>query len=168
MTFVVNRLQDLRQRQGIPLYMCFINLTKAYDSADRTLLWTVLQLFVVPPSVLSVCRQFHDNMRRCVRTDDGVCSVWCSVEQGLRQGCVLAPLLFDIFFTAVLNAAPASFHLDPDIVEDMVTYTKKYVVGGQERSSARRPWTRKVPPRRCGVWWCTRTTRASCRSRLVD
>ena len=42
----------------------------------------------------SVIRQFHDGMRACVRLDDMVGSRWLPVEQGLRQGCVLAPLLF--------------------------------------------------------------------------
>lgn len=32
------RLQETRQNQRIPLYMCFIGLTKAYDPADGTLL----------------------------------------------------------------------------------------------------------------------------------
>ena len=41
MMFVIRRLQNLAQKR-IPLYVCFINLTKEYDSVDRTLLWTVL------------------------------------------------------------------------------------------------------------------------------
>lgn len=52
--------------------------------------------------------------------DKGVCSGCFSVEQGLARGCALAPLLFDIFMTAVLDVALAYFRLDPDIVEDMV------------------------------------------------
>ena len=44
-------------------------------------------------------------MRACVRNDDGVCSEWFEVAQGLWQGCVLVPLLFIIFFTAMLIVA---------------------------------------------------------------
>ena len=62
MMLVVRRLQDLAQKKDIPLYMCFIDLTKAYDSVDRTLLWDVLARFGVPPRMLAVIRQFHDGM----------------------------------------------------------------------------------------------------------
>ena len=84
--------------------VCMIyRLTKAYDSVDRTLLWSVLARFSVPRNMISVIRQFHDGIRTCERPDDRVCSGWFAVEQDLRQGCVLAPLLFNIFFTASIN-----------------------------------------------------------------
>ena len=55
--------------------------------------------------MISVIRQFHDGMRVCVRLDDRVCSGSFAVEEDLRQGCVLAPLLFIIFFAVVINVA---------------------------------------------------------------
>ena len=80
MMFVVRRLQELARQKRIPLYACFIDLTKAYDSVDRTLLWKVLGRFGVPQRMISVTRQFHDGMRACVRLDDGECSEWFPVE----------------------------------------------------------------------------------------
>ena len=103
MTFVVCRLIEIRQKAGVSLFMCFIDLQKAYDTVDRTLLWQVLTRIGVPPQMIAVIQQFHDGMRACVRPDDGVCLDWLEVEQGLRQGCVLSPLLFHIFFAAVLT-----------------------------------------------------------------
>ena len=38
MMFVIRRLQELAQKKRISLYVCFIDLTNAYDSVDRTLL----------------------------------------------------------------------------------------------------------------------------------
>ena len=38
MMLVIRRLQDLAQKKRILLYVCFIVLTKEYDSVDQTLL----------------------------------------------------------------------------------------------------------------------------------
>ena len=101
MLFVVRRIQELGRQREIPLYMCFVDLQKAYDSVDRKLLWKVLARAGVPSVMIDVIRQFHDGMRARVRMDDGELSEWFEVTQGLRQGCVLSPLLFNIFFAAV-------------------------------------------------------------------
>ena len=74
MMFVVRRLQEIGRKAGVSLFMCFIDLQKAYDTVDRTLLWQVLTRIGVPPQVIEVIQQFHDGMRACVRPDDGVCS----------------------------------------------------------------------------------------------
>ena len=71
MLFVVRRLQDLGRQRKIPLYMCFVDLQKAYASADRELLWEVLDRAGVPSVMIDVIRQFHDGMRARVRMDDG-------------------------------------------------------------------------------------------------
>ena len=130
MMFVIRRLQELVLKKRTPLYVCFIDLTKAYDSVDRTLLWTVLARFGVPQNTISVIRQFHDGMRACVWLDDRVCSRWFAVEQGLRQRCVLAPLLFNIFFAAVINVASARLKADKGIMDAMVHLRKKRRAGG--------------------------------------
>ena len=46
----------------------------------------VLARFVVPPKMLVVIRHFQDGMSVRIRTDDGECSEWFAVGQGLRQG----------------------------------------------------------------------------------
>ena len=125
MVLVIRRLQELAPKKRFPLYVCFIDLTKVYGSVDQTLLWTVLARFGVPQNMISVIRKFHDGMRACVRLDERVCSRWFAVEQGLRQGGVLAPLLFNIFFTAIINVASTRFKADKGIMDALVHPMKK-------------------------------------------
>ena len=96
MMFVVRRLQKLGRTSNTFLDICFIDLAKAYDSVDCVLLWEVLARFGVPPRMIKVIRMFHDGMRTRVQFGDGDFSAWFNVCQGLRQGLVLSPLLFNI------------------------------------------------------------------------
>ena len=102
------------------LFMCFIDLQKEYDTVDRTLLWQILTRIPVPPLMIAVIQQFHDGIRACVRPDDGVCSDWFEVEQELRQRCVLSPLLFNIFFTAMLIVALQRIREELAILAELV------------------------------------------------
>ncbi len=120
MLFVIRMLQEFGREKYIPLFVCFIDLQKAYDSVDRKLLWLILNRFGVPDKLISVIRAFHDGMRAAVRFGDET-SEWFEVDKGLRQGCVLAPLLFNLFFTAVLNVAVQEFMSDEQVMKDLVS-----------------------------------------------
>ena len=136
MLFVICRLQELARKKLIPLYVWFIDLTKAYDSVDRTLLVAVLTRFGVPHNMISVIRQFHDGMRACVQLDDRVYAGWFAVEQGLCQGCMLAPLLFNIFFAEVMNVPYTRFKADKGIMDALVHPRKKNGAGGRREATA--------------------------------
>ena len=118
--FTIRRLQELVRKARVPLFLCFIDLQKAYDSVDRTRLWQVLARFGAPPQRIEVIRQFHDGMRACVRSDDGRCSERFEVAQGLHQECVLSPLLFNVFFAAILFVVLERFSKDAGILADLI------------------------------------------------
>ena len=52
----------------------------------------------MPPRMPSVIRSLHSGMKAVVRTGGGT----TSVTNSLRQGCTLAPSLFNIYFRAMV------------------------------------------------------------------
>ena len=71
---MVRRLQEVRRKAGVSLFTCFIDLQKACDTVDRTLLWQVLIHIGVPPQMIAVIRLFYDETRDCRRPDHVVYS----------------------------------------------------------------------------------------------
>ena len=61
------------------------------------------------------------------------------MEQGLRQGCVLALVLFNIIFAAVINATYMRFKADKDIMDALVHLRKKTGAGGRGRVTSGEP-----------------------------
>ena len=88
-------LEKTREHQEL-LFTLFVNLRKAYDSLKRLALWQVLKKLGVPPLMLKISTSFHEGMQAEVRIG-GVLSEYFRARNGLRQGCTLAPALFNLF-----------------------------------------------------------------------
>ena len=86
------------------LYMTFVDLTKALDTVSRKGLWKIMSKFGCPERFVKIVRQFHDGMMVQV-LDDGNASDPFPVTNGVKQGCVLAPTLFSLLFSAMLMDA---------------------------------------------------------------
>ena len=77
---------------------------QAFDMVNREALWTLLEKQGSPANFVSIIRDFHDGM--CERVSaGGKLSDPFNVTNGVKQGCILAPLLFVLFYAAMLNEA---------------------------------------------------------------
>ena len=74
-------------------------------------------------------------MRVCARLDDRASSPWFTVKQSLRPGFVLSLLLFNIFFTAVINATYTHFKADKNIMYALMHLRKKNKEMGWRREA---------------------------------
>ena len=100
----VRQAQEKCIEQNMDLVAIFIDLTKAFDTANREALWVILSKLWCPTNFVNLIRHFHDDMTGQVLSD-GQASDPFSISSGVKQGCVLAPVLFNLFFTCVLNHA---------------------------------------------------------------
>ena len=73
-----------------------MDLEKAYDRVPREKLWNVMQEYGVDGQLLQAIKSLYECSEVCVRVD-GMKSRPFTVGVGLRQGCVLSPLLFITF-----------------------------------------------------------------------
>ena len=104
MIFSVRQLQEKCQEQNEPLFLAFIDLTKAFDLVSRSGLFQLLKKIGCPPKLHSIIQSFHTDMRSTV-SYNGARSEPFPISSGVKQGCVLAPTLFGIFFSMLLTHA---------------------------------------------------------------
>ena len=114
MIFLARQLQEKCREQQRDLYLVFIDLTKAFSSVSREVLWTVLSKFGCPSKLTNIIRAFHGGIYAQI-IDNGDFSEPFPVVSGTKQKCVLAPLLFNIFYTAMLIVAFRSNSLGIDV-----------------------------------------------------
>jgi len=108
MVFVARLLQEKCCEQHRSLYMAFTNLSKAFDTIYPAILWKTLSKFGCLPIFLAILQDFHDDMSAQVICG-GASSAFFPVQVGVKQGCVLAPVILNIFMTAVALYARDSF-----------------------------------------------------------
>jgi len=99
MVFSLIRLQEKSVEQSRPLYVVFIDLTKAFHTVSRS--YNIPKLLGCPEALLSLLVELHDNMKARVQFDGSVSKTF-PICREVKQGCVLAPTLFGIFFQLFL------------------------------------------------------------------
>ena len=87
---------DTRKKLKRSTFCAFIDFKKAYDFINRGKLWTRLQNIGVSSKMLVAVKSLYTSVSSCVRVNNFYTN-WFEVNSGLRQGCSLSPLLFNLF-----------------------------------------------------------------------
>jgi hypothetical protein len=101
MLFTLRQIQEKCVEQQQELHLIFIDIVKAYDCINRNVLWLILGKFGCPPRFLALLKELHIDNRNMVKVGQ-LLSETFQTRNGVRQGCVLAPVLFNAFMTGFL------------------------------------------------------------------
>ena len=105
MIFFARQLQEKCREQHQDLYMAFVDLTRAFDTVNQDLLWNTLHKFGCPPTFIGMLQQFHTGMCAQVVMANSQSSIH-PAEVGVKHGCVLAPIIFNLLLVAITLVSP--------------------------------------------------------------
>ena len=75
--------------------MNFIDFRKASDCIQRPSLWWIMKKYGIPDDTVVIIQNLYEEGPSSVRWN-GAIGEWFTVMTGVRQGCILSPLLFAV------------------------------------------------------------------------
>jgi hypothetical protein len=98
--FAVRQIMRAAKRTDTTLAMAFIDITKAYDCVNRDMLFKLLAGYGIPPKIINAIKAMYDGSSVSIRNGKEISAPF-QVLTGVRQGCLLSCMLFDIVMDAV-------------------------------------------------------------------
>lgn len=87
---------------GSTVYCCFLDLSKAFDKVDHSLLIKKLYKSDIPSHYVNLIEYMYFNQQTNVMFNSKLSRSW-RVGCGVRQGGILSPLLFNIYINHVIE-----------------------------------------------------------------
>ena len=94
--FILTSLIQRHKLNRKPFFTVFVDFSKAFDMVSHQHLWKKLKEMGMSASILHVLEDMYRGLRSCVQTPGG-CTDFFMHKRGVRQGCILSPLLFALF-----------------------------------------------------------------------
>ncbi len=92
---LLRRIPEQSHEWNSPLYLVFIDFEKAFDSLHRASLWKILRNYGIPKKLVNVIQSLYESFE-CSFIHNSELTEPFLVETGVRQGCILSPILFSL------------------------------------------------------------------------
>lgn len=106
-----NLIRKVCHENNEKIYSCFVDFRKAFDSIPRDIMLQKLQNLGLTGKFFNIIRKIYTTDRSCVKIDKSRSELF-DIDLGVRQGCVLSPLLFNLFVS--------------DLAKSLDSYTEKF------------------------------------------
>ena len=100
--FVINQIIEKFLEMDRKVYHVFIDFQKAFDSVRHDILWSVLSIQGVPSNTITLLKNLYEKNECSVRVN-GKTSEPFHPELGVRQGCIISPILFNAFLQCIID-----------------------------------------------------------------
>ena len=104
------------------VFMCFLDASKAFDRVNHTILFRKLSERGAPSYIVRILAYWYGTQTMCVSWG-GITSSMFTVSNGVRQGGILSPYLFNVYMdglSVALNKAHVGCLLGESIVNHLM------------------------------------------------
>nr|VZI27408.1 unnamed protein product [Spirometra erinaceieuropaei] len=103
--FTLRRILEFRHSYQQPTAVCFIDFAAAFDSVNRESLWRIMALDGVPAKIIAMIKAYYRSTTARVLVRNNLSQPF-GLRFGVRQGCILSPILFNYAIDWILGRAP--------------------------------------------------------------
>lgn len=103
--FTFTGIAQLKRKQGQKMYTCFIDLSAAFDTINRQKLMNKLQRLGLSDKIVNIIEGIYKHTYSTIWDGKNISQVF-QTNLGVRQGCILSPLLFSIYLNDLNESIP--------------------------------------------------------------
>ena len=85
-----------------PMHAAFVDFSKAFDLVNHRVLWAVLKVRGLDPKLVDLIQDFYADSKASVGAQ-GIKSIPFPLLSGVRQGCPLSSILFNVFMDFMMR-----------------------------------------------------------------
>ena len=97
-------LDHQKSRRVPDSHFCFVDSAKAFNCVDHNKLWKILKEMEIPDHLTCLLRNLYAGQEATLRTGHGTTD-WFPIGEGVRQGCILSPCLFNLYVEYIMKNA---------------------------------------------------------------
>lgn len=100
--FSLSQITEKAMEMNIPLFLCFIDYEKAFDRIRHDKLIEILKKIGLDSKDIRIIRDAYWNQKTKVKIDNEE-TEWIEIKRGVRQGCILSPILYNIYSEEIVQ-----------------------------------------------------------------
>lgn len=119
-----------------PTYFLFIDYVKAFDRVSRLKLWNILERRGIPLHLIEIIKSFYNGSNINIKISGKLSNKFITTNQGVRQGCSLSPILFNLYLDDAIRIWKADnnfgFRFKNAIINNLLYADDQVLISGSE------------------------------------